>query len=228
MSSNLLLLPIQKDTETIRITVLTNIIKALSNRGWIKSENIESKVAKITKDSNDEQLYEIKLDVNLKQYIQYEIFATSNDDFKDNVVYVKLVPQKVTSIGKSPIISDFLTSYKNYHKILVVDSISDKSKNTLITNSLNAGSFIEIFNEPFFMRNLLEHECSPQYEILSVAQGSQLISEYNLAKRQMKIMFDSEAASQYLFLKKGKIVRIIRNSPMTGKSIEYRIVAHRN
>ncbi len=41
-------------------------------------------------------------------------------------------------------------------------------------------------------------------------------------------MFDIDPVAQYLFLKKGRIVRIIRNSEASGYAIDYRIVVHKN
>ena len=39
-----------------------------------------------------------------------------------------------------------------------------------------------------------------------------------------RLMYISDPASLYLFLKKEQIVRIVRNSELTGNSINYRIV----
>jgi DNA-directed RNA polymerase subunit H (RpoH/RPB5) len=216
-------LSVRIDTDSVREQVLKTVIKMLHHRGWLKKENIENRIASIIGDNNEENLYKIKLDVNLGSFPTYEFQNTSDKDvFTDDTVFVKIVPQKVTSIAKSPIIVDFLNSYKSSHKILIVDEISDKSRNALMNNK-----YIEVFNEKFLLQVLLEHVMSPAYEILSPDECTELLKEYQLSKRQVKIQFDNDPVSRYLFLKKGRIVRIIRNSEASGNAIDYRIVVHK-
>jgi DNA-directed RNA polymerase subunit H (RpoH/RPB5) len=216
-------LSVRIDTDTIKEIVLKNVIKMLHHRGWVKKENIESRLADIIGEDNEQLLYKIKLDVKLGSFPTYEFQNTSEtDSFADDVVFVKILPQKVTSIAKSPIIVDFLTTYKTSHKILVVDEISDKSKNALMS-----GKYVEVFSEKFLLQNVLEHDMSPAYEILTPDQCVELLKEYQLSKRQVKIMFNTDPVSRYLFLKKGRIVRIIRNSEASGNAIDYRIVVHK-
>lgn len=218
-------LSVRIDTETVRERVLSNIVKMLYHRGWIKHENLENRTKTAINDANDENLYKVKLDVKLGSFSTYEYQnLDANVDFNDDIVYIKLVPQKVTSVGKSPIIVDFLNTYKQFHKILIVDEILDKSRNALMTNT----KYVEAFSEKKILQNVMDHVLSPAYEILTPDESSAVLSEYQLKKKQMSIMFDTEAVSQYLFLRKGKIVRIIRNSEASGNSIGYRIVVHKN
>lgn len=217
-------LSVRIDTETIREKVLSNIVKMLFHRGWIKHDNLENRTKTIIDDINDENLYKVKLDVKLGSHPTYEFQNVDKQtDFADDVVYIKLVPQKVTSIGKSPIIMDFLTTYKLSHKILVVDEISDKSKNALMSNK-----YVEVFSEKKILQNVMDHILSPAYDILTPDECDKILKEYQLTRRQMQIMFDTDTVAQYLFLKKGRIVRIIRNSEASGEAIGYRIVVHKN
>lgn len=227
MSTNPSHLLVRKDTETIRKTILTNIVKMLCNRKWILAENMEKEILKLNDSYNDDHIYKIKLDVRLSNIPTYDpndddSQKTKDTNFEDNVVIVKLLPQKVTSISKSPIITEFLSNYKKNHKIMVVESMSDKSKHQLL-----ASRRIEIFNETFLMIDLLSHVCSPSYEVLNSTEVSELLESYHLSRKQMKRMLDSDPASMYLYLKRKQIVRIIRNSELTGKSIDYRIVIHK-
>jgi DNA-directed RNA polymerase subunit H (RpoH/RPB5) len=74
----------------------------------------------------------------------------------------------------------------------------------------------------------MDHVLSPAYEILTPDECNMVLKEYQLTRRQMKIMFDVDTVAQYLFLKKGRIVRITRNSEASGNAIDYRIVVHKN
>jgi DNA-directed RNA polymerase subunit H (RpoH/RPB5) len=217
------ILPVRKDADTIQKTVLTNVINMLHNRKWISSENLDKKIKEIISSTNDNQLYIISLDINLKKTDSYEPELIKSENFIDDKIILKIVPQKITSIGKSPIILEFINEYSKNHKILIVDGITDKQKQTLITNNRH----LEIFNESFLMLDLMSFVCCPQYEVLSQNDCEQLLKTYNMTRRQMKKMGDSDPASLYLYLKQKQIVRIIRNSEITGKSIDYRIVVHR-
>lgn len=228
MSVNPLLMPVRKDIDTIRKTVLTNIVKMICNRKWLLEENLNKTIDEVVSIQNDDQIYKIKLDVNLGSFDTYDppddTTVKKNVNFEDNIVMIKLLPQKITSVGKSPIIGEFFDKYKKFHKILVVEGISEKSKQQIISNK-----HTEVFNESFFMLDLLEHVCSPKYEILSPTESKEMLESYHLLKKKMKRMFESDPASYYLYLKKKQIVRIIRNSELTGGSIDYRIVVpHKN
>ncbi len=151
-SVNPLLLPVKKDTETIRVTVLENILKMLCNRNWIKKENFEQRKQALIDDNNDDHLYKIKLDVELGKFATYsptDLISGGKKPkpFTDDTVIIKLLPQKITSIGKSPIVTDFLSLYAKFHKILIVDEISEKSKSQFLLHS----PCFEIFAEPYFM-----------------------------------------------------------------------------
>jgi DNA-directed RNA polymerase subunit H (RpoH/RPB5) len=219
---------IKKDSETIRKTVLTNILKMLCNRKWINSENLNDKIDKIINEQNDNHVYIINLDVDLKNVktfypVDDGVIREFADNYDGKTIAVKLLPQKITSIGKSPIIQEFFNYYKKCHKILIVESISVKSK-MAISNMKG----IEIFSEPYFMLDMMEIVCSPEYEILEPEETIKFLENNHLTRKQMKKIFDNDPASQYFFLKAKQIVRIIRNSEMTGKSVDYRLVVHKN
>lgn len=224
MSINPLLLPVKKDAETIRKTVLTNIIKMLNKRKWIDDKNVAKEIESIIKAQNDNHIYAVNLDVNLANVLTYypvdegeqRVFT---EGFVGNILMIKLLPQKITSVGKSPIIQEFFTEYKKNHKILVVDSVSDKSK-----AQITSIKHVEVFSEPYFMLDLMELICSPKYEVLTPAETTTFLESYHLTRKQMKKMFDTDPASQYFFLKKRQIVRIIRDSELSGKAIDYRLV----
>lgn len=226
MSINPLLLPVKKDEETLRITVLTNIIKMLYNRKWISESKLKSTIDSSINSSNDDNIYKINLDVSLSNLPTYDPSADDtvkklDPDFNDKVVVVKIFPRKVTSIGKILVLVNFFETYKNYHKILIVESMAEKAK-TLITN----GKYSEVFDENFFLINLIDHTCSPKYEILTTDEANEFKKSYNLTNREMKIMFTNDPASLYFYLKKKQMVRIIRDSEITGKSVDYRIVVN--
>lgn len=221
------LLTVKKDSETIRVTVLTNIIKMLNKRKWISDENLKKQIENVIKTQNDNQVYTVDLDVDLNNLTTYyppdEEERKFVEGFNGKNVVIKLLPQKITSVGKSPIIQEFFSDNKKVHKILIVDSISDKSKAQLMSIK-----HVEAFSEPFFMLDLMELVCSPKYEVLTPEETPLFLESYHLNRKQMKKMFDNDPASLYLFLKKKQIVRIIRDSEISGHAVDYRLVVHKS
>ena len=214
MSLNPALIPVKKDAETIRKTVLTNLIKMIAERGYIK-KSLEKNIQSIEK-LKDDDVYQISLDINIKTNIDKQ----TNDKFDGSVVMIKIIHMKIQGIAKIPSVKDFINSYKNYHKIFIFDSISEKAKSTIadIPNT-------EAFNEVFFMINIVDYIDSPKYELLTEEESKEVIETYILKKKEMMKMLTTDPIVDYFNLKRGDIIRIIRPSEQSGKSIAYRIVA---
>lgn len=220
-------LPVKKDIETIRKDVLTNIVKMLTNRKWILPENSKKMIEKLISSENDDQIYKINLDVKLTNV---ETYYPSRDgkerkmpkEFEDNVVMVKLLPQKVTSVSKSPIILEFFNTYKKCHKLLIVEAISEKTKQQLMSTK-----HMEVFKEDSLLMDLFEHVSSSKHEVLTPTEKAKYLESYHLTENQMQKQSDIDPVSLYLFLKVGQVVRIIRDSEITASAIGYRIVGHK-
>ena len=205
---NPLHLPIHLDLENIRKRVLTNISLMLRYRGYLdKSKWTTEYIANFVKNRTDDNIYKIPLDVHFPK----------DKEFDNKAVYVKLIAQKINSISSSPVVTDFLKSHINNYKILVFDSISDKAK-----NSFNSFKHVEIFEEKFFMIDLLSHHSSPDYEVLTDADVKSLKNTYNVDNKKIKKMLLKDPATQYLNLHKGQVVRIIRMSEQSIQSVDYR------
>jgi len=205
---NPLHLPIHLDLENVRKRVLTNITLMLRYRGYLdKSKWTPEHIANFVKNRTDDNIYKIKLDTSFP----------ADKDFDNKSVYIKLISQKINSIGSSPLVNDFLKSHINNYKILVFDSISDKAK-----GSFNSFKHVEIFEEKFFMIDILSHHASPDYEVLTDTQVKLLKNTYNVDNKKIKKMLLKDPITQYLNLHKGQVVRIIRTSEQSIQSVDYR------
>lgn len=213
---------IKKDYNTIIETVITNIIKMLAYRGWVSDENIKKLVSDILETKKEEKIFNIKLQKNLLNVNTYEPFEEKKDwkNFNSENVIIYLYNQKIT--GKSQQLLDFINKYNNYHKIIVVESITDKYKQILTSNK-----FIEIFSENEFMINITEHVCCPQFIVLTNEELEECNKSYGVKKKEMQKQFDTDPISRYLFLRRGQAVKIIRNSDVSGNAVSYRIIAHK-
>lgn len=205
MQSNVHLLPIIKDNETIRKTILTNIIKMLCERKLLNKQEWMTKIDSFIAEQNENQHYIVNID-------------NKNDNSTDTI-HIKLIFQKISNIGNSPIIMDFIKDYANVNKIIIVDEISDK-----MSKYFDAYKKIEVFTKHFFMINIIDHICSPKYEILTDDEMDLFKKEYGIAKSKMKKMYEKDPIALYYNAKHGQIIRIIRSSSQTGTAIDYRVV----
>lgn len=218
LSNNLIII---KDAETIRKTLLINTFKMLVERKWLnadrwfKSENDKlvpsSNLLTFTNKTNESMVYTINLDKDINKN------SESNIDGK--VLKLKIIYQNITGLGTSPILVEFIKDYDKFHKLIIVDDIADK-----ILEYIYTLQNIEIFKKAMLMINIVEYICSPKYEILSDEECDQMMTEYDIKKKELKKMYDTDPISRYYNLKKGQIARIIRTSKQTGISIDYRIV----
>jgi DNA-directed RNA polymerase subunit H (RpoH/RPB5) len=206
-----------ESNEEIRISILTNIIKMLASRKWINENNIDRLVKNVSEDVNNDLVYKIKLDVNLSKLMTYE--PSQKKDFKeDDVVQIKLFFTKIT--GKSQQILDFFDQESQHHKILIVDSITDKIKASLLESRLHS----EILLKDFMKINLGDVEIGPKYTVLTPDECAEVQNEYGMKKIQMQKMWAHDPASLYMYLKKGQIVSILRNSETSTFSTNYRMI----
>lgn len=215
MSLNPELIPVKKDAETIRKTVLTTIIKMFVERRYI-NKSFEKNIKNIEKIKDDDS-YSITLDTNLE--CKHDD-AEYKKKFDGSIIMIKIIHQKVQGITKIPAVKEYLTSYKYNHKIFIFDSISEKAKQTLCENP-----HTEVFNEPFLMINLVEHIDSPKYEVLSENESKEVLESYIIKKKEMPKLLTSDPVVDYFNLKRGDIIRVIRPSEQSGINIAYRIVA---
>lgn len=193
-------------SETEKVNIITkNVMIMLSNRIYID------------KNGNKHPLITLKDANKLKDKGNntYVIQADNGDNYA-----IKIIFQPVTTIGKQSIISDFLGEYASYHKIIIARDFSNKISDFITRHHLNT----QIFKESALLENIIDHYDQPKFEILSPSEKQQFFKEYNVTKYSVKKMNLNDPVARYYALKKGDIIRIIRPSPVSGESIDYRMI----
>ena len=191
---------ITSDEKTKR--VLLNIIKMLSDRSVLDPTKCEKHHNDLIDSVNDEFLFKIK------------------SDFNDDLYIIKFVHYKLTTIKKITEIENILyNSYQHDHKIFIVNDIVKKAYDQFLEFKNT-----EVFLEKELIINILDNILQPKFEILTKNERKQLIEEYQLLKKQLPRMLESDPVARYFNLKPGDMVRIIRQSITTCDSIYYRII----
>lgn len=145
----------------------------------------------------------------------YVISARNGEKYAFKIIY-----HKITTIGKNSVIGEFIKNYPDHKKIIIANDFASKIHEFAIANG------VQLFAEADMLRDLLAYKDQPVFELLTPLEMEQVKSEYNVSnytitKTQSKI----DPTVKYFGLKKSDIYRVIRPSPTSGYSINYRIVA---
>ena len=199
---------IEKGSEDIRKTILSNVIRMLTERKLLDKEKLEQNITKIIEKKSDENLYNIQID-NYK-------------DASDKVFLVKIFDQRIISISKQSPINEFLIKHKNTPKLLIVKDINTKSAQFITS----AYPKTELFLEHELLINLIDSDIVDKYDPLdrNSDQYKNFHEDYQSKKRKDPYIYVTDPMAKYYNLKKGDIVRLIRASETSGESAFYRLV----
>lgn len=199
---------IEKNNDDIRKTVLKNIIKMLTTRKLLNSENLEKNIKMIQSAVSDEYVYTIVLD--------------NPKNSNDKTFIVKILHQKITAVSKQSPISDFLNKYKFNSKLVVVRDIGTKAKQQIMNNFPNT----EVFLESNLMINLFDYSLVPKHELLpkDSDETEAFYKKYRTKKKNMPRIDVNDPVARYFNMKKGDLCKITRPSETSGFVITYRLV----
>ena len=196
-----------------RFTILLNVIKMLSARGFINENNITNTYDTVKDKFSDDQIYKINTD-------------------NGNNFAIKFILQKITTINKSLGINEFLEKFKDYNKIVIVTDINKKAYKQIVEYKNT-----EIFWHFEFMMNLIDHKYIPKHEILHekyMINKDDLEEKYKnhekfediylVTKKECPKIEVTDPVARYYNLKPGQYIRIKRESISSGYAPSYRVV----
>lgn len=190
------------DQEKLEI-ILDNILIMMSNRVFIDGENTKPLI----------NLSQARKEVKNAGESTWTVRADNG------VMYaIKVVFQKVTTIGKQSPISDFARDYDNSYRKIVVSS--DYNKKIIDWAKSNNA---QIFKESALMMDIIKYIDQPEFKVLSPNEAKQYMDEYNVTEYMIKKINNQDPIYKYYDLKKGDVLRIKRPSPASGEANDYRM-----
>ena len=148
------------------------------------------------KDDNNKEI--------MRLYIEYfmdpKINAKHFDDFLDNMNKIE---------GKSSGI------------IVVLANLTPQANKKLI--ELNIKKPIQCFNINELMINVTEHADVPKHILIDEKEKKSLLEKYRIKESQLPKILINDPVAKFYGLRKGDVVKIIRNSENAGKYVTYRV-----
>ena len=180
---------------------LKTIINMLIARKWL--------------DDDFDKYYALLLSTNTKDFID----IVNIKCVIDKKVAIKFYNYKLNTFKNDKEIDTFISTYPDYHKILIVSDISTKAEKQLI-----GSSGFEVFRQMEIIKDISKHHLVPKHVLLTKEETIQIMDEYKLKKKDMPRIFVDDPMAKYLYAQKDEIVQIIRESTNSGYSSFYRLV----
>ena len=107
--------------------------------------------------------------------------------------------------------------------IVISGELTSQAKQKLVeTNNILHVDFFKISE---LMVNITEHSYVPKHILLNDEEKNILLKRYKIKENQLPKILTSDPVAKYLGLRKGNVVKIIRDSETAGKYVTYRITA---
>ena len=199
-----------KDDLSRLFKVWKTLKKMMEVRGYEKDNekiDYDDWISKIRKEKIMKGIFRKKdvIDPNKKIILYYQYFP----DQKVNTDYIK---QYLNLMKETKVNSGI---------IIISGKLSQQAKQKL--QEINQELQVEIFTVNELVVNITEHELVPKHILLSKEDKEILLKRYKIKENQLPKILVTDPVARFLGLKRGDVVKIIRNSETAGRYITYRI-----
>ncbi len=163
-------------------------------------------------------------DISILQFV-------AEKEEKNEIQRIAIFWSDVEKIGVKQIKSylDFMDENDVNHSILILKNpITTFGKRAIEEFNINfssANKYIEYFEYSELLINITKHVLTPLHIPLSDSEKEELLKHYNLKKDvQLPKLHHTDAIAKYYGLRKGTVVKVIRQSSTDTNYITYRVV----
>ncbi|KAF5659251.1 DNA-directed rna polymerase iii subunit rpabc1 [Fusarium heterosporum] len=137
-------------------------------------------------------------------------------------VWVEFLADKTFGVSQIRAFATYVIT-NNYKTGIMVTHVplSPAARKSLA--SVESLAKIECFLEDDLLVNITHHELVPKHVLLSREEKTALLKRYRLKETQLPRLLQKDPVARYLGLKRGQVVKIIRNSETAGRYASYRL-----
>ncbi|KAI1342378.1 RPB5 subunit of DNA-directed RNA polymerase [Xylariaceae sp. FL0016] len=128
------------------------------------------------------------------------------------------------TLGADPMrkFASFCSQNHHHTGLLVTDcGVSSGAKKEIL--KFAQWTSIEWFLEEDLLINITQHELVPRHVILSRDEKTALLKRYRLKETQLPRILQRDPVAKYFGMRRGQVVKIIRNSETAGRYASYRL-----
>ncbi|KAG1277718.1 hypothetical protein G6F65_008360 [Rhizopus arrhizus] len=174
-----------------------------------------------------------ELDMDLESFKR--TFAPSGDVDRDQLTFVVQKKDDPTdqllvffpkdpSVGVKPlrVYVERMAQQQIPKGICIYQKSMTSSANKVI-QQLPSKHTLESFQENELLVNITHHVLVPKHEVLTAEEKSTLLQRYRLKETQLPRIQHTDPVARYYGLKRGQVVKILRESETAGRYVSYRL-----
>ena len=203
--------------------VKKTVDKMMEDRGYIgDKKSFEEWKEDLQK---KEEMNGIYYKINEDKKYQNNIDQNDNEQKRlTKRLYYKYISQKINADTIKLFLNDIKNSQAASGLIIMDGKISQQAKQKI--QEISKEFPIEVFTTNELVVNITEHELVPEHKLLSEEDKKILLERYRIRdQNQLPKILLTDPVARYLGLKRGDVVKIIRESETAGKYITYRIAS---
>ncbi|KAJ0261223.1 hypothetical protein HA466_0043850 [Hirschfeldia incana] len=152
------------------------------------------------------------------------ILKTKKNDDSDKIFVFFLQETNVKMVGTKSCF-ERMVSHNVFRAILVLRKDINRFAASAITEANSRGKlYLEYFKETELLMNVKEHAFVPEHIALTTEEKEALLEKYTVKENQLPRIQYTDPIAKYYGLKRGEVVKIIRNSETSGRYVTYRYV----
>ncbi|KAG5403440.1 hypothetical protein IGI04_009559 [Brassica rapa subsp. trilocularis] len=152
------------------------------------------------------------------------ILKTKKNDESDKIFVFFLQETKVKMVGIKACF-ERMVAQNVFRAILVVRKDMNRFALSAVTDANSKRIlYLESFKETELLMNVKEHAFVPEHIALTTEEKNALLEKYTVQENQLPRIQYTDPIAKYYGLKRGEVVKIIRNSETSGRYVTYRFV----